>query len=74
MINNCTLTGNIGADPEIFYNSDDNPVASFKITFQSSKKKTAWIKVVFSQRLAEIASIYVHKCAGIAVVGYPECT
>ena len=58
MINNCTLTGNIGADPEIFYNSEGNPVTSFNIAFQSSKKKTGWIKVVCFQKLAEIASIY----------------
>jgi hypothetical protein len=29
MLNNCILTGNLGADPEIFYSSDGEPVANF---------------------------------------------
>ena len=70
MINNCILTGNLGADPEVFYNPEGNPVTSFNLAFQSSKKKTGWIKVVCFQKLAEIASLYLHKGARIAVVGY----
>ena len=70
MINNCTLTGNLGADPEVFYNPEGTPITSFNIAFQSSKKKTGWIKVVCFQKLAEIASTYLHKGARIAVVGY----
>ena len=26
MLNNCILTGNLGADPEIFYSSDGEPI------------------------------------------------
>ena len=29
MLNNCILTGNLGADPEVFYSSDGDPVATF---------------------------------------------
>ena len=47
MLNQCTLTGNLGADPEVFYSSEGNPVASFSLAFHSSKKKTGWIKVVW---------------------------
>lgn len=69
MINECILTGNLGGDPEIFYSSEGNPVASFNLAFQSTKKKTSWIKVVAFQKLADIVSQYLHKGARIAVVG-----
>ena len=51
MLNNCILTGNLGADPEIFYSSDGEPIATFNLAFQSSKKKTGWIKVTCFHRL-----------------------
>jgi single-strand DNA-binding protein len=63
------MTGNLGADPEVFYNPEGNPVTSFNIAFQSSRKKTGWIRVVCFQKLAEIASLYLHKGARIAIVG-----
>ena len=44
MLNQTVLTGNLGADPEVFYSSDGNPVANFNLAFRSSKKKTGWIK------------------------------
>jgi len=69
MLNQCVLTGNLGADPEVFYNPEGNPVTSFNLAFQSTKKKTGWIKVVCFQKLAEIASTYLHKGARIAIVG-----
>jgi single-strand DNA-binding protein len=69
LLNQCVLTGNLGADPDVFYNPEGNPVTSFNIAFQSSKKKTGWIKIVCFQKLAEIASTYLHKGARIAVIG-----
>lgn len=69
MLNQCLLTGNLGADPETFYSADGNPVTNFNIAFQSSKKKTGWIKVVCFNKLAEISSQYLHKGARIAIVG-----
>ena len=69
MLNQTILTGNLGADPEVFYNPEGNPVASFNIAFHSSKKKTGWIKVVCFHKLAEVASQYLHKGARIAVIG-----
>jgi single-stranded DNA-binding protein len=41
MLNESILTGNLGADPEVFYSSEGNPVASFKLAFQSSKTITS---------------------------------
>jgi single-strand DNA-binding protein len=43
MLNQTVLTGNLGADAEVFYSSEGNPVASFNLAFRSSKKKTGWI-------------------------------
>ena len=59
----------LGGDPEVFYSSDGNPVASFSLAFHSSKKKTGWIKVVCFQKLAEVTQKYLHKGARIAVIG-----
>ena len=69
MLNQCTLTGNLGADPEVFYSSQGDPVATFSLAFHSSKKKTCWIKVTCFQKLAEVVQKYLHKGARIAVIG-----
>jgi single-strand DNA-binding protein len=69
MLNQTVLTGNLGADPEVFYSSEGNPVASFNIAFRSSKKKTGWIKVVCFGKLAEVSEKYLHKGARIGVIG-----
>ena len=69
MLNNCLLTGNLGADPEVFYSSEGSPVASFNLAFRSTKKKTGWIRVVCFGRLAEVTEKYLHKGARIAIIG-----
>ena len=74
MLNQTVLTGNLGADPEMFYSSEGNPVASFNIAFnsgrkKSGKKKTGWIKVAAFGKLAEISEKYLHKGAKIGVIG-----
>ena len=69
MLNVCTISGNLGADPEIFYSSEGEPVATFNLAFRSSKKKTGWIKITCFQRLAETAERYLHKGARIAIIG-----
>ena len=69
MLNSCILTGNLGADPEIFYSSDGEPIATFNLAFRSSKKKTGWIKVTCFHRLAEVAEKYLHKGARIGILG-----
>ena len=69
MLNACILTGNLGADPEIFYSSEGEPIATFNLAFRSSKKKTGWIKITCFQRLAEVAEKYLHKGARIGILG-----
>jgi len=70
-MNQCILTGNMGADPEIFYSSEGDPIASFNLAFRSSNKKneTSWIKVTCFKKLAEICETYLHKGAKIAISG-----
>ena len=69
MLNHTVLTGNLGADPEVFYSSEGNPVVSFNLAFRSSKKKTGWIKVVCFNRLAEVTEKYLHRGACVGVSG-----
>ncbi len=69
MLNLCVLTGNLGGDPEVFYTSEGDPVASFNLAFSSGKNKTGWIKVTSFKRLAEVCEKYLHKGARIAVAG-----
>jgi single-strand DNA-binding protein len=69
MLNNCLLTGNLGADPEVFYSSEGDPIATFNLAFRSSKKKTNWIKITCFNKLAEITEKYLHKGARIAIIG-----
>ena len=69
MLNNCLLTGNLGADPEVFYSSEGDPIATFNLAFRSSKKKTNWIKITCFNKLAEITEKYLHKGARIGIIG-----
>ena len=66
-MNQVVLTGNLGADPEIFYSSEGNPVANFNLAFRSGKKKTGWVKVVCFSKMAEVAEKYLHKGARIGI-------
>ena len=68
-MNQCVLTGNLGADPELFFSSEGKPIASFNLAFRSGKNKTGWIKVVCFNRMADIAGKYLHKGARIAIIG-----
>jgi single-strand DNA-binding protein len=69
MLNTCVLTGNLGADPEVFYDSEGSPIATFNLAFRASKKKTGWIKVTCFQKLASIVQKHLHRGARIGVVG-----
>jgi single-strand DNA-binding protein len=69
MLNQVVLTGNLGADPEIFYGSDGEPVAKFNLAFRSSKKKTGWISVTCFQGRAKAAEKFLHKGARVGISG-----
>jgi len=70
MVNSVILTGNLGADPEVFYGpSSGEPVARFNLAFSSGKDKTSWVKVVCFKGLAAVTEKYLHKGARIALSG-----
>ena len=69
MLNQCIITGNLGADPEIRYAQSGEPIATVNLAFHSGKEKTGWIKVVSFGKVAELCEKYLHKGAKIAVQG-----
>lgn len=77
-INKVTLIGNLGADPDIRFTQNQKQVASLSIATSESwtdkntgqkVEKTEWHKVVFFDRLAEIAGQYLKKGSKVYVEG-----
>ncbi len=64
-MNQCILTGNLGAAPDIKYSQNGDPIATFSLAFRLSKDKTGWVKVVCFNKTAEVAETYLHKGATI---------
>jgi single-strand DNA-binding protein len=64
-MNQVTITGNLGADPDIRYSQNGDPIATFNLAFRLSKDKTGWIKVTCFNKTAEVAETYLHKGAKI---------
>jgi single-strand DNA-binding protein len=69
MLNQCVLVGNLGDDPAVFFTHEGSPITSFNIAFQSSPKKTGWIKITCFNKLGEIAAKYLTKGSRVAVTG-----
>ena len=78
MLNKVTLIGNLGADPEIRFMPSGGSVANIRLATtrrwkdkQSGDRKeaTEWHRVVFFNRLAEIAGEYLKKGSQIYVEG-----
>ena len=77
-VNKVILVGNCGRDPEIRYLPDGKAVANISIATTSRRKDrstgettedTQWHRVVFYERLAEIAGEYVKKGKPVYVEG-----
>ena len=77
-VNKVILVGNLGADPEVKYMPSGSAVANITIATSESWKdkqsgeqqdRTEWHKVVFFNRLAEIAGEYLKKGAKVYVEG-----
>lgn len=66
-MNHCILTGNLGADPKIFWSPDGKAIASFNLAFKSMKDKTSWVKVTCFNKQAEVSEKYLHKGAKITI-------
>jgi single-strand DNA-binding protein len=78
MLNKVTLIGRLGADPEVRYMPSGGAVANITLATnfrwkdkQSGEKKesTEWHRVVFFNRLAEIAGEYLKKGGQVYVEG-----
>ena len=77
-VNNVTLIGNLGRDPEVRYMPDGTPVCNISIATTSSwkdkttgekREETEWHRVVMYNRLAEIAGEYLKKGRSIYIEG-----
>ena len=77
-INKVILIGNVGADPEVRYATNGNAITTISIaTSESWKDKTSgemqerteWHRVVFFNRLAEIAGEYLKKGSKVYAEG-----
>lgn len=69
-VNKVILVGNLGRDPEVRYTPDGSAVCSISLatTYQwkdrstgQKREETEWHRVVFHNRLAEIAGEYLKK-------------
>ncbi len=78
MLNKVTLIGNLGADPEIRYMPTGGAVANISIATTmrwkdkqtgERKENTEWHRVVFFNRLAEIAGEYLRKGSQVYIEG-----
>lgn len=77
-INKVILVGNVGADPDVRYMPNGNPVANLSIATSESWKdkqtgerqeRTEWHRTVLFNRLAEITSEYIRKGSKVYVEG-----
>lgn len=75
MINQITLAGNLGRDPELRYAAKGNPVTTMGMAYDSpmkdreGNKKVCWIKIVCFRQLAETVARKFKKGDRIIVVG-----
>ena len=77
-INKVILVGNLGADPETRYTPSGSAVTNVSLATTDTwkdrqsgeaKEKTEWHKIVFFNRLAEIAGEYLKKGSQVYVEG-----
>ncbi len=77
-VNKVILVGNLGNDPEVRYSPSGSSVVTISLATTDSwqdkqsgerQEKTEWHRVVFFNRLAEVAAEYLRKGAQIYVEG-----
>lgn len=77
-VNKVTLIGNLGRDPEVRYSASGSAVANLAIattrnwkdkTSGEKQEETEWHRVVFYDRLAEIAGEYLKKGKPVYIEG-----
>lgn len=75
-VNKVILIGNVGKDPEVRYTPAGKAVCTISLATshksgngEEKKEETAWHRVVFYERLADVVGEYVRKGAPIYVEG-----
>lgn len=76
-INKVTLVGNLGADPEVRYTPEGNPVTLIRLATSEvwtdkngqKQERTEWHRVVMFRKLAEIAAEYLKKGRQVYIEG-----
>src|SRR5690554_3216766 len=77
-VNKVILVGNLGRDPEVRYNPDGAAICNISLATTAEwkdrntgekKSETEWHRVVFYNRLAEIAGEYLKKGRSVYVEG-----
>ena len=77
-INKVILVGNLGKDPEVRYTQDNNAITNISVATtdrykdkQTGEQKeiTEWHRVVFFNRLAEVAGEYLKKGSQVYIEG-----
>lgn len=77
-VNKVILVGNLGRDPEVRYSPDGAAICNVSIATTSQwkdknsgerREETEWHRVVFYNRLAEIAGEYLRKGRSVYVEG-----
>lgn len=71
-MNNMTIVGRLGRDPEIRFGKDGNPVATFSVATdygRDENKKTSWHNVVCFGSLAENVCASIAKGSRVIVAG-----
>jgi single-strand DNA-binding protein len=71
-INQATILGRVGRDPEVRATKDGTSVASFSVATSTSYKgeeRTEWHNLVLWGRLADVARNYVRKGDQVCVIG-----
>jgi single-strand DNA-binding protein len=77
-INKVILVGNLGADPETRYTASGSAITNIRVATSESwrdkqtgetQERTEWHRVVFFNRLAEIAGEYLRKGSQVYIEG-----
>lgn len=77
-VNKVILVGNLGRDPEVRYGAEGNAICNISIATTTNwkdkntgekREETEWHRVVFYNRLAEIAGEYLKKGRSVYIEG-----
>jgi single-strand DNA-binding protein len=68
-LNNVTLVGRCGQDPEVKYFESGSMVANFSLAVNRTKTETDWFNLEIWGRTAQVAADYVKKGSQIGISG-----